>query len=223
MGRLGSECVNLCICVSLLPAAFWTVTLNESKYSIILEGLRKRRMMLWKTLSGGGGEGGGDYTRILVRPSLRSLSRRRKTDGRLAFQSDRAFLLTFNCWHNTQPGTPLHTAHKATHTHTHINTKVCNEAECDASNAVNSEVKAGVVKWQHSRQLLLLPRCDYSINHWMKALPLILPLILLLEDVDGVTEPIHRHTHAVCTHTHTYTYVLTLWLATFDIWELLAV
>lgn len=45
MGRLGcvSECVCLCICASLLPDVFWTVTLNESKYSIILEGLRRER------------------------------------------------------------------------------------------------------------------------------------------------------------------------------------
>ena len=37
---------HACVCVSTLPDVFWTVTLNESKYSIILEGLRKQKMML---------------------------------------------------------------------------------------------------------------------------------------------------------------------------------
>lgn len=48
MGRLGCVCLNVCVCacVSLLADVFWTVTLNESKYSIIPEGLRKKEMML---------------------------------------------------------------------------------------------------------------------------------------------------------------------------------
>lgn len=35
---------------------------------------------------------------------------------------------------------------------------------------------------------------DYFIQHWMKVLHLLLLLILLLEDADEVTEPMHRYT-----------------------------
>ena len=37
----------------------------------------------------------------------------------------------------------------------------------------------------------------------MKAVPLALSLILLLENVDGVTEPVQRHTHTCSMNTHT--------------------
>lgn len=176
MGRLDCECENLCIyvCVSLLPDVFWTVTLNDSKYSVILERLREIKTMLWQTLWRGGeggreGEKRGGWITHAFSFALHCgpcWGKRRQTAVQ-RFRATQLFytLLTFNRWHNKQPLAALHgTTHKAiTHTHTH--TQVCNAAECDASNAVNREVKAEVVKWRHSRQLLLLPHCDYCINH----------------------------------------------------------
>lgn len=99
-------------------------------------------------------------------------------------------LLLFNCWHHQQPASALIRPNR---THTPRHTQVCNKDECDASDADNSQVKARVVKRWRSRQLLLLAHSDCYITHWMKALHLVLPLILLLEDGDGVSEPMLGH------------------------------
>lgn len=81
------------MCASVLPDVFWTVTLNESKYSIILEGVKTKDMMLWQRQKERERERK-ECTAILVRPSLWSPSRKRKTDSRFTYQIDRAALYT---------------------------------------------------------------------------------------------------------------------------------
>lgn len=103
-------------------------------------------------------------------------------------------LLLFNCWHHQQPASALIRPNR---THTPRHTRVCNKDEFDASDADNSQVKARVVKRWRSRQLLLLAHSDCYITHWMKALHLVLPLILLLEDGDRVSQPMLRHRRRV--------------------------
>lgn len=71
-----------------------------------------------------------------------------------------------------------------TNVHAHKHSQEHKEAKCNTSNAVDSEVKAAVLKWCHIQQLLLLPLYDYCINHWTKALSLALLLISLVENVD---------------------------------------
>lgn len=149
-------CFHIGLCASPLPSVFWTVTLNESKYSIILRGMdavtdtRERERE--------------DGLHMHPRSPFTLVPVEEKEDRQPFNVSQRPgffffLLLTFNSWHNKQPVTALM---KPYHTRTH--TQERNKGERDTSDAVNSEAKAAVVKWQHSRQLLLLPHCDYCIN-----------------------------------------------------------